>query len=151
MPYFKSHIPFSEILENTLASNLDLPHNNQPNHNIEWSSDLDPMHLSYLLGTLEIDSISPVLGSKNPYLKYKKTIVIKDHNLSQTEQSAFELINSYLIPSALLPKNFHLSQLKRCYKKAALRTHPDCGGSHESFLKLKTAYELLVAFLNSVK
>ena len=92
----ETHINFSEILEFALENDSVFTSGIQQNQNIEWSSDIDPMHLSYLLGTLDVDSKSPALGLKNPYLKYKKTITIPDHVLTQNEQSAFELINFYL-------------------------------------------------------
>jgi hypothetical protein len=142
---------FSEILAHALETETVFSSEFYPNQNIEWSSNIDPMHLSYLLGNLEIDSISPAIGLKNPYLKYKKTIVSPDHVLAQPEQSAFELINLYLPMPSQLTKNFNMTQLKRAYKKAALRAHPDCGGTHERFLQLKSDCELLVAFLNSIK
>ncbi len=151
----ETQLNFSDILAftcaNTLESDSVFSSELYQNQNIEWSSDIDPMNLSYLLGNLEIDSISPVLGLKNPYLKYKKTIVIPDHKLAHSEQSAFELINFYLSQPSQLIKNFNMTQLKRAYKKAALRAHPDCGGTHERFLQLKSGCELLVAFLNSIK
>ncbi len=147
----ETQINFSDILENTIENDSVFASEIHHDHNIEWSSDIEPMHLSYLLGTLDIDSTPPVLGLKNPYLKYKKTIVIPDHKLAHSEQSAFELINFYLPQPAPLTKNFNMTQLKRAYKKAALRAHPDCGGTHERFLQLKSGCELLVAFLNSIK
>lgn len=116
-----------------------------------WSSDIDPMHLSYLLGSLDIETVPVVSALKNPYLKYKKIIQRPNHILTSLQQKALELINNFLSQADSLPGNFNLQQLKRSYKKAALIAHPDCGGSHESFLALKSDYEMLLAFLRSIK
>ena len=118
---------------------------------MEWSSDIDPMHLAYLMGTVEIDISTSKKPFNNPYLKYKKTIVRPDHSMNSPQQNAFDLINSYLIPQQQLKMNMNATELKRGYKKAALRAHPDCGGTHESFLKLKSSFELLLAFLAPIK
>ena len=34
-----------------------------------------------------------------------------------------------------------LHELKRAFRGAALRTHPDCGGSHEAFLRTQVVFE----------
>lgn len=158
----ETHISFDEIFEKTLFSEEKLrtedlfkTSSEQP---LEWSSDLEPQHLSYLLGHLEVHRTTTFKDSQNPYLKYKKVIqkpnlktnLKPDHALSLKELVALEFINLHLAKDLYLPKNFTLTQLKHAYKKAALRTHPDCGGSHNDFLKLKSSSELLMAFLKSL-
>lgn len=151
MSKFEKSFEFSEILENRLNSAFEIPTDSTVNYSAGWSSDIDPMHLSYLLGSLDIETVPAVSALKNPYLKYKKIIQRPNHVLTSLQQKAFELINSLLSQADSLPGNFNLQQLKRSYKKAALKTHPDCGGSHESFLALKSDYEMLLAFLRSIK
>ena len=34
-----------------------------------------------------------------------------------------------------------LHELKRAFRRAALRTHPDCGGSHDAFLRTQALFE----------
>ncbi len=148
---FEKSFEFSEILEKSLNSESEIPNESTFNSSAGWSSDLEPMHMAYLLGTLDIDKVPRISSHKNPYLKYKKIIQKPNHILSSAEQKAFELINSFLSSTESLPRNFNLQQLKRSYKKAALKAHPDCGGSHESFLALKSDYEMLLAFLRSIK
>ncbi len=142
---------FSEILDEQIEKSFA----NASDFSGGWSSPydqtLDPMYLSYLLGSLDIEVVPTVSKAKNPYLKYKKIIIIQDHSLSIAEQKAFDFINLYLNVDTLLLKNFNLTQLKRSYKKAALRAHPDLGGSHDQFLQLKSSYEMLLAFLKPIK
>lgn len=147
MTKLDSTLNFSEILEEQIEKSIE----NTSDFSAGWSSVLDPMHLSYLLGSLDIEAISTVSKAKNPYLKYKKIIIIKDHSLSVAEQKAFDFINLYLNTDAILTKNFNLPQLKRSYKRAALRAHPDLGGSHDQFLQLKSSYEMLLSFLKPIK
>ena len=42
-----------------------------------------------------------------------------------------------------LNKGFTSAELKQAYKRAALRAHPDKGGSNEAFRAVKDAYEYL--------
>lgn len=151
MSKFEKSFEFSEILENRLNSAFEIPTESPVDYSAGWSSDIDPMHLSYLLGSLDIETVPAVSAVKNPYLKYKKIIQRPNHVLTSLQQKALELINSLLSQADSLPGNFNLQQLKRSYKKAALKAHPDCGGSHESFLALKSDYEMLLAFLRSIK
>ncbi len=146
-----NHLNFSEILENTVQSESKITTENDFQTNMEWSSDIEPMHLSYLLGIVEIHTNLPISPMKNPYLKYIRTIQKPDYILTVKLEIAFELINRYLPASQKLLKNFNLTQLKRSYKKAALRAHPDCGGTHERFLQLKSSLEMLLAFLHAIK
>jgi hypothetical protein len=155
MSKFEKSFEFSEILEKSMNSESEI-HDHSPllftsDYTAGWSSDIDPMHLSYLLGSLDIETIPTVNPLKNPYLKYKKIIQRPNHILTSLQKKALELINSQLTSNDSLPENFNLQQLKRSYKKAALKSHPDCGGSHESFLALKSDYEMLLAFLRSIK
>lgn len=148
----RSEPKFDEILEEIIGEPTIETH---ATYNMEWSSTVDPMHLSYILGNLDITPTSITTPHKNPYSKYKKIIIRPAHALTASAQIAFELINSVLAtakPTAVtLPTNFTLVELKRCYKKAALLAHPDCGGTHERFLDLKSSYEMLLAFLSAIK
>lgn len=49
----------------------------------------------------------------------------------------------------LFPEKFSSSQLKKAFKIAALKQHPDVGGTHESFLELKKSYEILMDFVKT--
>lgn len=42
-----------------------------------------------------------------------------------------------------LPEDYTQEELKATYRKMALQTHPDLGGSHEEFLRIHSAYEAL--------
>lgn len=49
----------------------------------------------------------------------------------------------------LLPECYTLLQLKKAYKLAALKNHPDSGGCHESFLEIKKCYDILEVFVKT--
>lgn len=49
----------------------------------------------------------------------------------------------------LLPESFNQLQLKKAYKLAALKNHPDSGGCHESFLEIKKCYDILEGFVKT--
>lgn len=42
-----------------------------------------------------------------------------------------------------LKSPFSMAELKQAYRQAALKTHPDCGGSEEVFRTVDTAYDTL--------
>ena len=44
------------------------------------------------------------------------------------------------------PYTVTLDEIKKIYKKKALETHPDRGGSTENFIKIQEAYEKLKDF-----
>jgi hypothetical protein len=142
---------FNEILHQKLHSTVHFEPEFADVFTMEWSSSLDPKHLSYLMGKADLRLNLPAKPTKNPYSKYKKLIIKPDHPMTPLELSAFEFINFQLDSHQQIAKNFTVLELKRGYKKAALRLHPDCGGSHSSFLELKSGFELLMAFLTSIK
>ncbi len=43
-----------------------------------------------------------------------------------------------------LPSSASIDEVKKTFKKLALKAHPDKGGSHEEWIKLQTAYENIV-------
>ena len=137
-----------------------------------WSSIQDPAGLSFLVGNIRSKKFSSFQSS--PYLRFiplKKDSLSDDpvnasaanppehaepealagYDLSTEQEMALNCFNEILPAQLRLRGCFQINQLNKAFKKAALKTHPDCGGSHESFLKLKQSHEILVTFLSSIK
>jgi hypothetical protein len=43
----------------------------------------------------------------------------------------------------------NLKRVKKAYRKAALRTHPDTGGSAEAFREVQAAYDMILQGINT--
>lgn len=69
------------------------------------------------------------------------------HHFEPAELAAFENLKCY---SPFLCDNFNQPELKRAYRQAVKRTHPDRGGSSESFLRVRKSYQILVALLTKI-
>lgn len=124
-----------------------------------WTSVLEPQGLSQLLAQIHIQ-VKPTASPKAMYFrnnkiasveKAKKQIKKSGYTLKTLEQSAFDSINHLLTEKQQLDGHFKLSDVKKAFRHAARRAHPDCGGSHEVFLQLKTNTEILLAFLSTIK
>lgn len=79
---------------------------------------------------------------------------LKAEGMTQEQFKSYEfLFYSMDLPvlkaHQLLPEKFNQSQLKKAFKIAALKQHPDTGGTHESFLELKKSYEILMDFVKT--
>lgn len=73
-------------------------------------------------------------------LKSPESITSPKHSFTQEQSKAFFDLNN-IVPG--LTESFSHSQLKAHYRKAALLTHPDRGGSNESFQAVKKSIEIL--------
>jgi len=65
---------------------------------------------------------------------------VVSHGLSKAETEACR----YLSIDPALFRDMPRAQLVHCYRRAALREHPDTGGDHEAFVQIKEAYECLI-------
>jgi len=79
---------------------------------------------------------------------------LKSEGMTQEQFKAYEFLFycmdlPILKAHQLFPEKFNSSQLKKAFKIAALKQHPDTGGTHESFLELKKSYELLMDFVKT--
>ena len=133
-----------------------------------WSSIQDPAGLSFLIGQIRSKKFTTTLRSAYQRPQYQQkptndhpqtapspafetTPVEEGYELSFEQEMALSWLNQQLPSQRQLQGRFQLQQLNKAFKKAALKAHPDCGGSHESFLKLKHSHEILVTFLNTIK
>lgn len=140
---------FAEILENFSSENETFFENSQ-----ETSGTLEPAFLSSLLG--ELSTLRVQNHSVSSYSRSERTVranefKLKSQGMSEVQFKAYEsLLYAIELPiltaHRLFPETFTLSQLKKAYKLAALKNHPDSGGCHESFLEIRKCYDILEGF-----
>jgi hypothetical protein len=146
-------LSFAEILENFSSENqLETPMNQ------EISSTLEPAFFSTLLCEAPYVRVQNHSASAytRPVTKFVRAadFKLKASGMSHEQFKAYEkLFYALEIPvltaHRLFPESFSLGQLKKAYKLAALRNHPDQGGSHESFLEIKKCYDILEGFVKT--
>ena len=66
------------------------------------------------------------------------------HLLNEVQTAALRLLQAY---SPLLKDNFNFSELKAAHRAAVLKTHPDQGGTSESFQEARKSYQMLLALV----
>ena len=104
-----------------------------------WESSLEPAWLSQLVGM-----VSPIKFTQPYIYRYGRTIR-KAHLLDIEQAQAVETLNAY--QSIPLHPGFYSQELKSAYRAALLKTHPDQGGTAESFQQVRKSYEILVSFV----
>lgn len=104
-----------------------------------WESLIEPAGLSQLIG-----SLAPKYYSHTHIYRYPRAPRTA-HNFNTEEHSAFQALNGYL--STPLHPGFYTQELKSAYRQALLKTHPDQGGTAESFQQVRKSYEILVRFV----
>lgn len=150
-------ISFAEILENISSEN-----ETETVFSQETFGTLEPAFLSHLMGSLQCDmpSVRAQNHSVSSYSRkqnYTDKVVranefkLKSQGMTETQFKAYEsLLYAMELPilaaHRLFPEGFTLFQLKKAYKLAALKNHPDSGGCHESFLEIRKCYDILEGF-----
>lgn len=136
-----SFADFAEILEN-LSNPKGAEHSHTQSlidFSAGWESSLDPLGLAQIIG------FTPVF--KTGYKKYANPIRPRIPHIMTVEQNlAFENLSIW---SKSLTNAFTSFELKSCYRQVLLKTHPDQGGSTESFLQAKKSYEILSSLVKS--
>lgn len=147
MKSFDSQFEFAKILSGIDSSKDVFPE--------ELTSTLDPYGFSYLLGHLEQQRFQSF--STSAYFKYRPQNLKPEpeqttcpYPWTAREKDAYQWLNQILNPTDRLMGTFKIDSLRKAYKKAAMKTHPDLGGSHESFLKLQKVHEILVTYLQEI-
>lgn len=152
---------FSEILEN-LSSENEIKTATNIEHSQEISGTLEPAFLSHLMGRLQNEvphvrvqnhSVSSYSRKQNFADRTASThnFKLKSQGMTETQFKAYEtLLYALELPilaaHRLFPEGFTFLQLKKAYKLAALKNHPDSGGCHESFLEIRKCYDILEGF-----
>lgn len=132
---------FLEILSEVHSGNQTSTTENTATQKINagWETLIEPSNLAFLMGR-----ISPVRhvvkASRTAYPRKPRP----SHILGEVETFAFENLRSN---SPLLNDNFNLHELRSAYRRAVLKTHPDQGGTAESFQAVKKSYQILLAFV----
>ena len=127
---------FAEILE---GYTLETHANPQP---VDWESSLDPHGLSLIIGKIAVFKT----GHKKYFAVKKDAIQAKSHLFTPGQKLAFENLAKW---SPSLMDNFNRLDLKSSYRAALLKTHPDQGGSSETFIEVKKSYEILRSLVKS--
>lgn len=151
---------FAEILEEMTLENDSFSSDVDSLQTIETQT-LEPAYLAYLQGILgrSMSGLNTHNHLASAYFREQKRkpqnasekFYLKSEGMTHQQFKAYEfLLYALELPilkaHSLFPESFSLGQLKKAYKLAALKNHPDQGGSHESFLELRKCYDILEGF-----
>ena len=146
---------FAEVLEQKIRREVENEYSQRENArfsseksslNAEFPSEFDewPLGFAWILGqgpTLKVQSSPARTGHKAYGVKMRPPT---PHKLSAAQARAFELFS--LWKTGLEPA-FRAGDLRRAWRKAALATHPDHGGTAETFRQAQEAYQVLQSVL----
>ncbi len=148
-------IEFAEMLEKRIRQEVEKEHfqreksesrSENASVNAEFSSEFDewPLGFAWILGQ------GPVLRSHPQKIRPgHKAYGVKarppaPHRFTETQQQAFDL---FLEWGTELSRSFRTADLRRAWRKAALVTHPDQGGTSADFRRAQEAYAILQTVL----
>lgn len=155
-----ANLSFAEILEHMREQDLsDSISTKNPAKYVDFfASTESPLNTELFVNT-------PVFRFANNFSYYSQqpfkkdthpctSFQLKAEGMSPEQFKAYEfLFYSLELPvlkaHQMLPEKFNSNQLKKAFKIAALKNHPDVGGTHESFLELKKSYEILLDFVKT--
>lgn len=145
-------VSFAEILEKISSEN-----ETETSFSTEISGTVEPAFLSSLLGelpTLRVQNHSVSSYSHSRRRVSASEFKLKSQGMTDQQFKAYEkLLYAMELPilaaHRLFPEGFTQLQLKKAYKLAALKNHPDSGGCHESFLEIKKCYDILEGFVKT--
>lgn len=132
---------FADIL-----TDLSAPDESAGRFHAGWESTQEPFGLAQLIGTLDLRPRSPARAAAAYPAKPRPTPPPRaPHTFSEPQEAAWSLLNRY----TLLTDNFGPTELKSAYRRAVLATHPDRGGSGESFQAVRKSYQILAALVKT--
>lgn len=113
-----------------------------------WESHLDPFGMTELISKINItpsykvnlQKVYPV--KRQPRVEFKRP----SHLLNEQQVRALNVLTSYC---PHIKDNFSLHELKSAYRHSVLKTHPDQGGSSETFQEVKKSYQILLALVKN--
>ena len=102
---------------------------------------------SWLLGTTEValGNRSAVRARSVYGVKVKTPPARPAHLLNPAQKAAYDRLAGL----TELPENFSMTELKKAWRAAALRTHPDRGGTSERFRDVQASFETLSKMLTA--
>lgn len=128
---------FSEIL----AELKDPP----PDFSSGWESHLDPFGMAQLIAEVKIAPLYRAsIHKKYPKPPTSTPTPRKSHLLNEEQRQAFQVL---IVHAHALRDSFSLHELKSAYRAAVLKTHPDHGGSSETFQDVKKSYQILLGLV----
>ncbi|MGZ3690176.1 MAG: J domain-containing protein [Pseudobdellovibrio sp.] len=131
---------FSEILNERLEGP-----SSSTNYTAGWESTLDALGMAQILAQTntyipQFKSLRQAYGLPKP----QPVVERPAHLFSATQQAAYDYLKAFVPQFAC---NFDQKQLKSSYRLAVLKTHPDKGGTSESFQEVKKSYQILEALV----
>ena len=75
--------------------------------------------------------------------------IVENYELSEQELNSLNYFNGHLPEASQLVGRFNHLALKKAFRALAKASHPDQGGSNESFRELMAQFRVLLRFLNS--
>lgn len=150
-----SFIEFAEILEKKIRREVENEYSSREKResssekvslSSEFPSEFDelPLGFAWILGqgpTLKVQPQQERTGHKAYGVKVRPPT---PHTLTDSQKCAFDLFSQ--LGTEISPA-FRAGDLRRAWRKAALATHPDHGGSAESFRQAQKAHQVLQSVL----
>jgi len=93
-----------------------------------------------LVNTPRYQSPRKPQGTHAYHIKIKTPTPRKAHSFTPEQAQAFENLKKW---NQLFTESFTRQELKRAFRIAVLKAHPDQGGSSESFQEVKKSYQIL--------
>ncbi|MBC7741994.1 MAG: hypothetical protein H7061_07350 [Bdellovibrionaceae bacterium] len=106
-----------------------------------WETLLEPSNLAFLMGQVQV--LTPNLPRTSKAYPPRPRPA---HVFTPEQSGALDTLASF---APNLQNNFNLRDLRTAYRAAVLKTHPDQGGTAESFQSVKKSYHILWAFVNT--
>ncbi len=138
----KSNISFAEILCSKIEQN-DQAEKLNPLSSINN----DPYGLAYMLGHFgkyEFKKSTKDCFTQQKYrfgLNKYQVQSRREHNLNPEQENSFLFFHNW---SCHFERNFSKIELKKTFRKLAIKLHPDHGGTAQLFIELKKHYETLM-------
>ncbi|KYG62481.1 hypothetical protein AZI86_16750 [Bdellovibrio bacteriovorus] len=130
---------FKQILREKMGQQEAAPAQNPSTY-----IDTDPSHLAFLMSQIGKFEFETRRGHyPRPAIRPQRPRPA--HAFSESQKQSFEFLKSYIHD---LSEGFTGAELKTAFRKAAIRLHPDHGGSTQTFMDLKTHYQILTEIVS---
>ncbi len=124
----------------------------QPSMSFEagWESTLDAHGFAQIIAQTQTYNIRSNALPRG-YARYQRPkpapAAQPEHAMNDEQMQAFTRLHE--LSAGRLTASFSARQLKSAYRAAMLKTHPDQGGSSESFHEAKKCYHILFALVKN--
>lgn len=148
---------FSEILEEQLSQNPS--ENSGETLDSLYSSHVDYAYFSEIkFARAQVFTPPPPANSRSKYSSQVRVTPREqpfetpiDYILESHQKTSLDYLNERLSPTQRLKGQFTAQQLKTVFRRLAKTSHPDMGGSPESFRELIAHFKVLSLFLSTRK